>query len=219
MSFSKLGVFAIVMGGLVSPAKVHAQEAPPVASPTTVHIEGSADAVLQMQQGPATNSWVDVCQSPCGASVPADATYRIRGDGLRPSRTFMLDGSTGHVVLNVSPATTTAHTAGMVVGIGGGAVAGVGLFIMLFGAFPCMIADRKCQMPTDVIAAGAIVMGVGLGGLIGGAIVLATHSSTGVKRSAAPPVIPAAAQRLPTWNERDVVPGAPWAVPLVAATF
>ncbi len=80
-----------VEGPVVPPARW--ADLKPDEPATLVHLDGWL-ARLQLDST-GRGQWTDVCSSPCDMNVPANASYRVVGDALKPSGRFALRAGPG----------------------------------------------------------------------------------------------------------------------------
>jgi len=182
-----------------------------------VHIDSPSPVELQVTHG-EKNDWQTVCSSPCDQSFPAHGTYRIAGDGARPSQSFTLSAMHGRANLVANPSSSGWFVGGIVLLAVGGAV-------MLVGAFIGLIADitstvDKSGTSSQIETTGWTMAGVGAIGLVAGIVAMASNSHSGVELhdgAAAP-----APQHAATWRDSPafemVVPRAV-AVPILSGSF
>ena len=211
---------------LASETAAHAEDAPPphvyAENTALVHINSGGQVVLQQSVDGAP--WRDACLSPCDASLPTGALYRVSGPGTRQSKPFSLDEHDGKVALDVRRASTAAASWGIALMTVGVVATVVGLYLVGDGA--SRISERelswcskylstRCDSGMPRLVAGSISLGAGLGLAVVGAILVGTNQSTKVGQ-----LPPADVARRPEWNvDRVAVPATPWVFPLVAITF
>ncbi len=160
-----------------------AAEAPAV----VVHIEGSETAQLQRDANGNHREWVTVCSAPCDKAVSPQYDYRISGDGIRSSRVFSLSARGGeHETLTVDEGSRGGFVLGIVGASVGGVVMIVGLFVVLVNATANLVDQTTGGSPNrsgeDL---GWGISAVGLAGVIGGVVLLASNSKSGVTQSSA----------------------------------
>jgi hypothetical protein len=62
------------------------------------------------------DDWREVCTAPCDAQLPVEWTYRVSGNGIRPSNPFRLTGNPGdHVNVTVNASSTAWFVVGIVI--------------------------------------------------------------------------------------------------------
>lgn len=196
----------------------------PAAAPATaadamvlVHIDSPSSVDLQATHG-QKNDWQTLCSAPCDQAFPAHGTYRIAGEGSRPSHSFTLSAMHGRADLVVSPSSTGWFVGGIVLAaVGGGA--------MLVGAVIGLIAEitstvDKTGTSSQIESTGWTVAGVGAIGLVAGIVAVASNAHSGVElhdEGAAP-----APQHVATWRDAPVferVVPPPVAVPIFGGSF
>jgi len=109
-----------------------------------------------------------VCSAPCEASVPADATYQIVGDGIATSSQFQLPARSD-VLLRVRPGNASAHDGATVLVIAGAVVAVLG-GLTLVGA--------ASSAHSGTVEDGLIVTGVGAALLAVGLPIMLSNATT-----------------------------------------
>ncbi len=193
-----------------------------------VHIDTPSDVDLEVDFG--GGHWRTACASPCDKPLSAKSLYRINGSGVRASHPFSIgDGKT--VTLDVDPASTGAHAAGIavtIVGVAGlapgAAVTAAVVVVVIAGAilicpFVAAFASKANQGNAYSGCIGDGVSDVGqayaspyvwvpaaLGGLaiVTGITLLATSSNTTVTqstRATAGAVGSPDVWRTPVWHE------------------
>jgi len=187
----------------------------------TVHIEGG-DVTLEQVGGP----WAAVCSTPCDRPLPLGASYRIAGDGVRASRSFMLGGQNGdRVVLDVDTASKGGRTGGIVlVSLGGLSFLIGGLTLLVVAA-----ANATSTSTGSAEVIGWTMFGGGAAGVLAGILLITGNSSTKVTQSMEPRKVSwlpgfnakKTETRLPTFREDSVATGLPKpaVVPIFATTF
>lgn len=156
-----------------------------------VHIDtDDPDATLEMSQ----NGWMPVCDAPCDKNLPIGASYRIAGSGIRESKPFTLGGSPGDkIILRVDTASRGGRIGGIVLLAVGGPVALVGAVVLLTVAVIKDISPNENTSSSEVT--GWTMVGVGVAGIIAGAVLLGTNGKTHAEQRA----VSARGGREPTW--------------------
>jgi hypothetical protein len=191
--------------------------APPPDTMVLVHIDSPSPVELQVTRG-QKNDWQTVCSAPCDQSLPAHGTYRIAGDGARPSHNFTLSSMHGRADLVVSPSSSGWFAGGIVLLSVGGAVMLVGAFIGLIAEITSTV--DKSGTSTNIESTGWTMAGVGAIGLIAGIVAMASnaHSDVELHDAGAAP----APQHIATWRDTPAfemaVPPAV-AVPILSGSF
>ena len=196
-----------------------------------VHIDADARVVLQ-ERNAGASEWFLVCASPCDATLPLSASYRIIGTNVRSSASFDLNAAPGErVALNVDTTSTGAFAAGMSVTIagGGGILLGGAVLTVnwIHGAFPCgssqdSSSTTACGTNSTANAVGYVLIGAGAVTAVVGAIVFVTHWHSHVAQTTDPPRPPSDAWlRLPQWREDKTEAALPKALgmPLFETAF
>ncbi len=193
------GAHFVALTSLASPSTALAQEHFPQEKPATsdapltaripdaveaggptvwVHLVGSETAELQQDTVGDHKRWITVCTAPCDKAVPSAFSYRIGGEGIRNSRVFSLHPANGsRETIDVDE----GSKAGFVLGIVGASVGSVAIFVGLMVVLVNTVTasldgggspDRSGQQT------GFVIMGLGLAGMIGGAVAIATNART-----------------------------------------
>ncbi len=156
-------------------------------APVWVHISGSDGAELQRDLNGDHRQWVTVCTAPCDKAVSPQFEYRITGDGIRNSRVFSLAARGGErESLTVDEASRSGFVLGIVGVSVGSLVMVIGLVVVLANATASLVDSTDgVSMTSDRHgeAVGWGVSAVGLAGLIGGVVLIATNARTGVTQS------------------------------------
>lgn len=153
---------------------------PREANVVRVSIEGSDGVVLEEVDGPHR------CPAPCGVKLPV-GTYRIAGDGVRPSRTFKLAPSGDErVTLTVNAGSKAGFVGGLVsTSVGGGALV-VGAVLVLsslrctaggFFQSTCTTAEGPRTAGYVSMLIGAVAVAVGVPTLVANARTKVTFPS------------------------------------------
>ncbi len=200
-----------------APAPAQATTATPTDTMVLVHIDSPSSVELQVTHG-QKNDWQTVCSAPCDQALPAHGTYRIAGDGARPSHNFTLSAMHGRADLVVSPSSNGWFVGGIVLLAVGGAATLVGAFIGLIAEITSTV--DKSGTSSQIESTGWTVAGVGAIGLVAGIVAMASNAHSGVElhdEGTAP-----AAQHVATWRDAPVfervVPPAV-AVPILGGSF
>ncbi len=195
------GAHFVALASLASPSTAFAQENFPKEKPATsdapltarmpdaagvdgptvwVHLVGSETAELQQDTVGDHKHWITVCTAPCDKAVPSAFSYRVGGEGIRNSRVFSLHPANGsRETIDVDE----GSKAGFVLGIVGASVGvlavSIGLIVVLASSITASFdggesPDRSGQQT------GFAIMGIGLAGVIGGAVAIATNARTKV---------------------------------------
>jgi hypothetical protein len=188
-----------------------------------IHIDSPSPVELQVTHGEKSD-WQTVCSSPCDQSFPAHGTYRIAGDGARPSHSFTLSAMHGRADLVANPSSSGWFVGGIVLLAVGGAALVVGAVIGLVAGITSTV--DKSGTSSNIETTGWTVAGVGAIGLIGGIVALASNAHSGVElhdagAGAAPAPAPAP-QSLATWRDKAAVEMAvppAVAVPILSGSF
>jgi hypothetical protein len=111
-----------------------APTAPLAAVADTVLVHADSPRPVRLEMLAVDGSWRTTCTSPCDVPVPASATYRIAGDGIRDSRTFHLQPG-ARTTLAVDPTSSGARTGAVVLTVVGSVgllpIAGVSALIVV----------------------------------------------------------------------------------------
>jgi hypothetical protein len=186
---------------LASPSTAFAQAAPapteapltaPIPAPSAearsvvwVHLQGSEAAELQQDTVGDRKHWQTVCVAPCDKEVSSAFAYRISGDGIRNSRVFSIHAQAGdRETIDVDEASTAGFVLGIVsVGVGSFVMA-VGLFVVLINSLADTVGGGSTSNSGE--ETGWLISGIGLAGVIGGAVAIATNARTKVAPGVAP---------------------------------
>jgi hypothetical protein len=186
-----------------------------------VHINSSTQVTLK-HRASAKAAWEDACTSPCDTKLPVGDEYQVAAQNGAPSKAFRLDGSSGKVVLDVSPGSDSKKSTGMIVTIAGGVLVVAGAVVMIAGAKPSSTfpadgttGNRNTQA---LFVGGALVFAGLVTGIYGGALWVnggtttvegdVGKGSTGAKNDS-----PQIAQKQPAPSTPTFV------VPLISGTF
>jgi hypothetical protein len=142
-----------------------------------VHIDADSDIRIERQVGA---QWIGMCNAPCDRDLPLDGTYRIAGNGTRNSHVFHLSASRpgDRIIIAVNPASKGGFVGGII-------LASIGAPIFLLGGFVLLIvaavdASSRSAQTGPAKAVGWTMFGLGAAGIIGGIVLIANNSSTGV---------------------------------------
>lgn len=138
-----------------------------------VHIDSPAPVSLE-RRAPGTTTWENVCTSPCDVKTSTTAEYRIVGTDLNESKTFMIDGTKGKVVLGVAPGTKARENAGLWILVGGGVFVVTGLVILLVGS------DKNGVFPGNFQADDGQTHGGHLNAMMAGGAFILTGIAGGI---------------------------------------
>jgi hypothetical protein len=149
----------------------------------TVHLQGSETAELQQDTGDHKH-WRTVCMAPCDAAVSRAFAYRVAGDGIRNSRVFSLHASGGdRETIDVEEGSKAGFVLGIVSVSVGGPVMFVGLMVVLASSFGGTLDGGSPDHGGQTL--GLTLSGLGVAGVIGGAVAIATNVRTGVSQGPA----------------------------------
>jgi hypothetical protein len=170
-----------------------AAPAPPPAAPkkvAVVHIEGDGSLRLEAKEG---RSWRFLCASPCDREVDLADTYRVSGDGVRPTRQFTIDAQPGQrVVLTVDTASKAGFVGGIVLVSVAPVVSIVGLVVLLVGD---VANDTGTKTTGAALAIGGLA-GIGLG-----IVLIAVNARSGLEQNVATRAALRDAEREPIWRD------------------
>ncbi len=102
---------ARAQGGGPAPA---APVAPAAALAPTVVVHVDAPRPVTLEILDRNDEWARVCTSPCDQALASDGTFRVRGDGIRDSRSFRLD-PVARTTLTIEPTSSGARAGAVVV--------------------------------------------------------------------------------------------------------
>jgi hypothetical protein len=154
-------------------------------SPVWVHIQGSEVATLEQDTAGDRRHWLTVCSAPCDQAVPLGFGYRISGDGIRNSRVFSLHARGGdRETLEVDEGSKSGFVLGIVAASVGAFVMFVGLFVVLVNSVTDSLAGGGTSDGSG-LELGWALSGIGLAGVVGGAVAIATNARTGVTQGGA----------------------------------
>ena len=167
----------------------------PTAARTMVHIEGvGPDAYVQMLDQHGATAWTEICKGSCDQELPSDGLYRIDGAGIRASQPFRVDGPRANLQAKTASGLGFGGGLGLVIFGGIAFVNGISFFLL---------AELDKNIITsgtyrDFYIAGGVVTAVGLGALVGGALLLGHNLRTTVAG--------ATTVRVPAWRDFPQAP-------------
>ncbi len=150
----------------------------------TVHIEFNVDDDRAELQRLDEDQWIAVCPGPCSVDGPADAVYRIGGNGVRRSTPFRLPEDERDVPVTAEAGSTSTTVWGAVLAIGGGSLAlTIGLPVLAIGFVANgddSSGDGTAGVGPPLIEAGAVMT---VGGVIAGVagLIMVLNNRTHVK--------------------------------------
>jgi hypothetical protein len=189
---------ALCLPLLFASGSAHAEHAHPlVAGPNQVYvlIDGPPAAVLEQQNG---DRWIPVCLAPCDRPYSLGKNYRIAGNDVRESDTFVLEGKPGSTItLHYSAAkhaTGAALTeAGVIVTILGGLTMVGGVF----GSCSDVGGEEACTTYRWLAYTGGALAVVGVATIISGVVLMAQGSNASVDQKVARAFSAPIAQSMP----------------------
>ena len=191
-----------------------------------VKMKSDKPVTLQRRSG-ESGSWETVCSSPCETRAPVGDQYQVTGEGLNPSKPFMLNASKGTVNLDVVVGEKRDATTGLVVlGVGGALViAGVIVIAVAGGTKGGISGQGNDSGTTHLGNTNAFFVGGGLifaglaAGIYGGATYLNSKSSS-VEGDVAKPGPARGALDSGPIVARNATPNAPsFVIPVWQGTF
>jgi hypothetical protein len=124
--------------------------------------------------------WENICVAPCGTDVSTRAVYRVEGDGIWPSSSFVL--SAGPTLLHVKAGASRAVLGGAVLAATGGGFALMGGMFLGLSAIPVDRSQpdvaRQEQTKGAFVTVGAVLLTAGLVGLVTGVAICAGNLTT-----------------------------------------
>ncbi|MEO7110963.1 MAG: hypothetical protein ABI183_11045 [Polyangiaceae bacterium] len=163
----------------------HAQQAHALAGPNQAYvlIEGPAAAVLEQQNG---DKWTPVCLAPCDRPYSLGRNYRIAGNDVRVSESFVLQGKPGSTVtLHYSEAKhgkgASVTEAGVIVTILGGLTLVGGVF----GSCSEPGGEEACTTYRWLTYTGGAIAVVGVATIVTGIVLLSQGSGASVEQKIA----------------------------------
>jgi hypothetical protein len=165
--------------GADAPVTARIPEASEAAGPTVwVHLEGSEAAELQQDPVGDHRRWITVCSAPCDKAVSSAFSYRIAGDGIRNSRVFSLHPASGNrETIEVDEGSKAGFVLGIVGASVGSLAMAVGFMVVLLSTLTESLDGSQDRSGRDL---GFAFIGVGLAGVIGGAVAIATNARSKV---------------------------------------
>ncbi len=182
-----------------------------------VHVEGADGAELQIDRGD-DGTWETACRAPCDVQLPVSAEYRIRGALLKQSGVFRLHGQAGdHVTVNVNAGSKVWLVVGIVITPVASLVTLVAALVGLAGSVAASGGGQACvnsscgeasanANASNLATVGWVTALVGAAVTVGGIILIAANSKTGVSvdltgAQAAARVQGDAWAHVPSWRE------------------
>jgi hypothetical protein len=176
----------------------HAQHARAlVAGPNQAYvlIDGPPTAILEQQNG---DRWTAVCAAPCDRPYSIGRTYRIAGNDVRESDSFVLEGKPGSTItLHYSAA---KHTAGAALTEAGVIVTILGGLTLVGGVFGSCSEDggeEACTTYRWLTYTGGALAVVGVATIITGVVLMAQGSNASVDQKIARAFSAPVAQSMP----------------------
>ena len=200
----RIAVIPFAFALLMTPTTARAQSAPSDWAPphsVFVHVDTPEPVELQGETDEKRRPFSTICVSPCDTVVPAVGQYRISGDGIRPSRRFVLPEGAIHDTMVVSPKSSLAFGAGIVLTVVGAAALGLGALGLIFSRFDDSPDGSNDQTGRNV-AIGLMLGGGAVAG--GGAALIVLNASTKVFQTS---------DRPGPWHSRSMI------VPIVQGAF
>lgn len=204
-SLRSISAAFIVLVVASSSGSASAEEPPP-----TFGVSLHADAPVWLEaEDKATRGWNRACDAPCdGVALPTGLRYRVRGEGIRPTRPF--EGTSGAVMrLDVRTSLKSTFAAGFV-------VLGVGSAAMIAGTVLYLFSLPRMFDPTDDGEAAQIAGAIVLGGIVAAAVgagVIASSARSSLDDTPQPRGREARRERAP------FSPPTVWSVPVFSVTF
>jgi hypothetical protein len=173
---------------LVSSANAQSQPKPPVADADWVELTLVTDephlSLYAREPRKVTvddemgDSWIFVCDAPCGVRVDPRRTYRVMGESIVPSIPFNLAPGSGRVALQVHPTRPGTHTVGGVLAATGAIAVLGGVLLLLVDVVLHSVADgigsESAQAQSQLNGSADTYRNIGIGFLAGGAVFGAT---------------------------------------------
>ena len=177
-----------------TPAAPAARAVGQSAATALVHIEAPEPVQLELVQGREGRI---VCTSPCDIALPLDGAYRVTGS-MRASKTFALAARAGErVVLEIDPSSRGAFAGGIVLLSVGGATFLLSGLVYLVASAADAISGGVSGVKTGSLAG----MGIGVAGVAGGIVLIATNGSSGVDQRPGGAAPASAKVRRPLWAD------------------
>jgi hypothetical protein len=127
-------------------------------------------------------TWTPECTAPCQTKLDSKYTYRIAGDGLVPSDSFVLPRDRGPLVMDATMGNATGRLGGL-----GLAAAGAGGLVLGAAALAVSPILAQDNVGTPAVRSGVLVSGIAvttLGALVFGAgLWLWNHNETTLRAS------------------------------------
>jgi len=130
------------------------------------------------------STWTPECTAPCDVKLDPKYTYRVAGEGLVPSDSFVLPHDGGPVVMDARMGTAVGRLGG--VGLSALGAGGLVLGATAMAVTPILANDDvgTSAVRTGVLASGVAVTALGAI-VLGAGIWLWTHNETTVRSEAA----------------------------------
>jgi hypothetical protein len=155
-------------------------------APIWVHLQGSEAADLQQDTAGDRKHWVTVCSAPCDQAVSPGFAYRISGDGIRNSRVFSLHARAGErETIDIDEGSKSGFVLGIVAASVGAFVMAIGLFVVLLNSVTDSLSGGTSD--NSGVELGWALSGIGLAGVIGGAVAIGSNARTGVTQGGPAP--------------------------------
>lgn len=197
-----------------------------------VHVDSSKPVVLETRTQSGA-PWTRACASPCDVRLPVGVDYRITGDGVTASESFLLDGSRTDprepITLKVRPASKNKFIIGTAVAGTGAAILVGGIVVLIAAAAgPKEVANDGTTRTgfTDAMWIGTAMVAGGIGtGVFGTTMALANKSTRVRGNVVGPQPRQERASRQPLVREAQALgpslpaPAFTVSVPLVSGTF
>lgn len=130
----------------------------------------AAEAELQVEQGRA---WRTVCNRACRTPGIVGAKYRVSGDGVTTSKSFIVHPSPNPVVVHADAGSSANRGTAVVLMSIGGATMIVGIVVVALGSVCALCSGaEKSDRRRDAAVVGTPVIVVGAGALAGGLVML-----------------------------------------------
>jgi hypothetical protein len=170
--------------------KVEPKKDAPAEGTVLVHLDSPTPVALEAEETPNSESFHQVCTSPCDQRLPVGTRYRVvaqaenDADDLRPSKPFWLDTQKDSLTLKVDPQTKKDFRNGLIVAGSGGAVFLGGVVTLIVGlanrndpqGIDGTVTDRTYS---DTMWVGTTLMVVGLAvGAYGGSMLWNSRHTT-----------------------------------------
>ena len=155
--------------------------APPAPRRATVRFNADEEGALLEADTTADGrsvSWFMVCEAPCNSTVSTNGSFRVSGYGYHPSREFRLPEGKSEASVDAEMESSSIAVP-MAITIVGGVAMSVGGWVFLMG----LSAEQQHRDGDDLIQAGAIVGGIGVGIASIGAVILVVNSQNKESRA------------------------------------